>query len=52
MFKLLKDIVDLAGTASKIVTEPARIVVNGVSQVVKPVTDALEEVADDLKDDR
>lgn len=49
MFKLFSDVIDLAIDTTKIVTAPARIVVNAAGQIVKPVANALEEVADDLK---
>jgi hypothetical protein len=52
MFKLIKDIGGLAGDALTIVEAPVRVAVNATRQVTKPVADALEEVADDLKDDR
>ncbi len=52
MFKLLRDVADLAGDTVKVVTAPVRVVVNATSQVVKPIAEALDEAADDLKDDR
>ncbi len=49
MFKLLSDLVEVAVDTTKVVTEPVRMVVNVAGQVVKPVANALEEAADDLK---
>ncbi len=52
MFKLINDIADVTKDAITIVTAPVRIVVNVAGQVVKPVAEALDEAADDLKDDK
>lgn len=46
--KLIKSTVDLVETGSKIVTEPARMVIDTTTAVVKPVADTLEDVADEV----
>ncbi len=50
MMKFLKSVVDLTEAAAKIVTEPARMVLDGTTAMVKPVADTLEDIADEVSE--
>lgn len=49
MFSLLKSVADLATDAVKVVTAPVEMVVDLAGAAVKPVADAVTELAKDVK---